>query len=294
MATVHLIDASPYIFRAFYSLPHSITSPSGKPTNATYGYTEFLIQILKKEKPTHIVIAFDGSLTTSFRNEIYAEYKAQRQEPPSELKKQMDDCFRVTSAMGMTPLIDDRYEADDIIGTLTVELRKENHGIVIVSNDKDMLQFVDKDVTFWDFARDEKYDAGKVKDKFGVTPGQIVDYLALSGDSVDNIPGVKGIGQKTAAVLLEHFSDIEEIYANLDAVEFLPIRGGKAIRNKLQEEREMAQISKRLATIALNAPVRADLKSFEYLGANREKVEPIFDELGFEAIRERIPQWREN
>lgn len=294
MARVHLIDASPYIFRAFYSLPHSIKSPAGKPANATYGYTEFLIQVLKKEEPTHVVVAFDGSLTTSFRSEIYAEYKAQRKEPPSELKEQIEDCFRVTEAMGMTALIDDRYEADDIIGTLTMELRKEDYGIVIISNDKDLLQFVNQKVTFWDFARDERYDAEKVKDKLGVAPEQITDFLALSGDSVDNIPGVKGIGQKTAALLLSHFSDMEEIYTNLDAVDSLSVRAAKAIRNKLQEEKEMAQISKQLATIALDAPVDVDLKSFEYRGANRTEIASLFDELGFGDIRERIPKWRES
>ena len=290
MATVYLIDASPYIFRAYYSLPPTIKSPDGMQANAVYGYTDFLIQILK-ENPTHIAVAFDGSLTTSFRNKIYPEYKAQRELPPPELEAQLDACFKVTEAMGMSAFIDDEFEADDIIGTLLDLLLRENHTAVVVSNDKDFAQFVSDKVTFWNFAKAEKYNSIAVEEKFGVLPEQIVDLLALMGDSVDNIPGVQGVGPKTAKALLNHFGSLEQIYENIDAVESLPLRGAASVKKKLIQHREMAALSKQLATIAVNAPVQVALNELEYVGAEREKIEPLFTDLGFTDIKDRIPCW---
>ena len=290
MATIYLLDASPYIFRAYYSLPPTIKSPDGMQANAVYGYTDFLIQILK-ENPTHIAVAFDGSLTTSFRNKIYPEYKAQRGLPPPELEAQLEACFKVTEAMGMSAFIDDEFEADDIIGTLLNQVLRDNHRAVVVSNDKDFAQFVSDEVTFWNFAKGEQYDSAAVEEKFGVPPGQIVDLLALMGDSVDNIPGVQGVGSKTAKTLLNHFGCLEQIYENIDAVESLPLRGGASVREKLIQHREMGELSKQLATISVNAPFRADLNKLEYVGAEREKIEPLFADLGFDEIKDRIPQW---
>jgi len=290
MATVYLIDASPYIFRAYYSLPPTIKSPDGTQANAVYGYTDFLIQILK-ENPTHIAVAFDGSLTTSFRNKIYPEYKAQRGLPPPELKAQLEACFKVTEAMGMSAFIDDEFEADDIIGTLLNQVLGDNHRAVVVSNDKDFAQFVCDKVTFWNFAKGEQYDSAAVEEKFGVPPGQIVDLLALMGDSVDNIPGVQGVGPKTAKALLNHFGSLEQIYENIDAVESLSLRGAASVRKKLIQHREMGELSKQLATISLNAPLQADLNKLEYAGAEREKIETLFTDLGFTDIKDRIPHW---
>ncbi|TDI93908.1 MAG: exodeoxyribonuclease IX [Caldithrix sp.] len=290
MSTVYLIDASPYIFRAYYSLPPTIKSPDGMQVNAVYGYTDFLLQILK-ESPTHIAVAFDGSLTTSFRNKIYPEYKAQRELPPPELEAQLDTCFKVTQAMGMSAFIDDEFEADDIIGTLLDQLSGKNRRAVVVSNDKDFAQFVSDKVTFWNFAKGERYDSTAVEKKFGVPPGQIVDLLALMGDSVDNIPGVKGVGPKTAKILLNHFGGLEQIYENIDVVESLPLRGAASVREKLIQHREMAELSKQLATISLDAPLQADLNKLKYAGAEREKIEPLFRNLGFTNLKDRIPLW---
>jgi len=259
-------------------------------TNAVYGYTDFLIQILK-ENPTHIAVAFDGSLTTSFRNKIYPKYKAQRGLPPPELEAQLDACFKVTEAMGMSAFIDDEFEADDIIGTLLDQLLRKNHRAVVVSNDKDFAQFVSEKVTLWNFAKAEKYNSATVKEKFGVRPEQIVDLLALMGDSVDNIPGVEGVGLKTATVLLNHLGTLENIYENIDHVETLPLRGANTIMKRLIRKKEMAELSKQLATIALNVPVQADLNELEYVGAEREKIEPLFENLGFTDIKDRIPKW---
>ncbi len=292
MTTLHLIDASPYIFRAYFSIPSSIKSPQGDPTNAIYGYTAFLLDLLKREKPTHLAVAFDGSLTTSFRNELYPAYKAQRESPPEELEAQIDGCFAVTQALGMKAFIDDRYEADDIVGTIIAQFRKKDCRFVVVSGDKDLAQLVDARTRLWDFAKDRRFDARAVREHFGVKPEQIVDLLALQGDAVDNIPGVKGIGAKTAVALLEKFSDLQALYKRLDHVEKMNLRGAAAICAKLQAGREMAFLSRQLATISHQAPVKATLRELQYAGADRAKIEKLFGQFGFGRIRDRISKWR--
>lgn len=292
MPPIYLIDASPYIFRAYFSIPSSIRTPEGAPANAVYGYTAFLLDLLKREQPSHLAVAFDGSLTTSFRNEIYPAYKAQRELPPAELEAQLDACWEVTQALGMAAYIDDRFEADDIIGTLIAKLAKHEGKFVVVSGDKDLAQLVNKRVTLWDFAKDRRFDEKAVKQHFGVRPNQIIDLLALMGDAVDNIPGVKGIGEKTAAALLEKFASIEDIFEKLERVEKMAVRGAAAIRAKLEQGREHAFLSKDLATISTKAPVKANLRALQYHGADRQQVEALFDRLGFGKIRERIPRWK--
>ncbi len=292
MPTLYLIDASPYIFRAFFSIPTSMRTPSGAAANAVYGFTAFLLDLIKQKEPTHIAVAFDGSLTTSFRNEIYPAYKAQRELPDPELEAQLDSCFAVTEALGMKAFIDDRYEADDIIGTLIAKLAKKDCDFVVVSGDKDLAQFVNKRTLLWDYAKDRRFDTKAVREHFGVRPEQIVALLALQGDAVDNIPGVKGIGSKTAVALLEKFANLEVLYEKLAQVEKMDLRGAAAIRTKLEEGRESAFLSKQLATIAVDAPCKASLKDLHYRGADRARVMALFDELGFGRIRERITQWQ--
>ncbi len=289
---LYLIDASPYIFRAYFSIPPSVKSPQGKPTNAVYGYTAFLLDLLKKENPTHLAVAFDGSLTTSFRNEFYPAYKAQRALPPAELEAQLEDCFEVTQALGLAAFIDERYEADDIIGTIIAKFQKKNCNFVVVSSDKDLAQLVDAKTILWDFAKDRRLDAKAVRAHFGVQPEQMVDLLALQGDAVDNIPGVKGIGAKTAVALLEKFYSLETLYQKIAQVDKLEMRGAAAIRAKLESGREAAFLSKRLATIAPAAPLQTTWSNLKYAGAERERIETLFARLGFGRIRERITKWR--
>lgn len=292
MPTLYLIDAAPYIFRAFFSIPSTIRTPAGQAANAVYGFTAFLLDLIRQKAPTHIAVAFDGSLTTSFRNEIYPAYKAQREHADPELEAQLDACFAVTEALGMKAFIDDRYEADDIIGTLIKKFEKKECDFVVVSGDKDLAQFVNKRTLVWDYAKDRRFDAKAVREHFGVKPEQIVDLLALQGDAVDNIPGVKGIGAKTAVALLEKFASLEVLYAKLPQVEKMDMRGAAAIRAKLEAGKESALLSKRLATIATDAPCTATWKDLQYRGAERARVNALFDELGFGRIRERITQWR--
>jgi 5'-3' exonuclease len=292
MPTIYLIDASPYIFRAYFAIPASMRAPDGTPTNAVRGYTAFLLDLLKREQPTHLAVAFDGSLTTSFRNEIYPNYKARRELPDPELEAQLNACWEVTQALGLKAYIDDRYEADDLIGTIIAKLSKKDCRFVVVSGDKDLAQLVNKRTVLWDFAKDRRFDEKAVKLHFGLRPDQIVDLLALQGDAVDNIPGVKGIGAKTAVALLEKFAGINEIYRKIDRVERMALRGAFAIRAKLEQGRGLALLSKQLATIAIDAPIKVNLRELKYSGADRNKIEVLFERLGFGKIRERIPQWR--
>jgi DNA polymerase I len=293
--TVHLVDASPYIFRAFFALPESITDPGGRPVNAAYGFAGFLNKLVESESPTHLALAFDRSLTTSFRNELYAQYKAGRELPPPELEAQIDDCFELAGAYGAARFIDERYEADDLIAALLRGpggLEAAGHGAVIVTSDKDLAQLVTGRVSLLDFSKEERYGPAEVAEKFGVRPDQIADLLGLAGDPVDSIPGVPGVGKKTAVALLAAFGDLETLFERLDEVPRLDLRGAASCARKLEENRELAFLSKRLATAAVEAPAKASLGELEYRGADPEAIDPLFEHLGFTKIRDRIPRWR--
>lgn len=290
--TVYLVDASPYIFRAYFSLPTSMVGKAGTPVNAVYGFAGFLLKLMETESPTHLGLTFDQSLTTSFRNEVYPSYKAQRDLPPPELEAQLRWCQQVGRALGAAVYVDNRYEADDLIGTLANQLTRKGHRVVVVTSDKDLAQLVDERVSLYDFAKEERFGPVEVREKFGVSPEQIADYLGLAGDTVDNIPGVPGVGPKTAAALLAAFGNLEALYARLGEVAALPIRGAKTLAAKLETHRELAFLSRQLATIARDAPARADLGELELRGAVPALVDPLFEELGFGRIRERIARWR--
>jgi len=290
-ATVYLVDASPYIFRAHFSLPSSIKTPAGEPAAASYGFTSFLLKLIADEKPSHLAVTFDRSLNSSFRNDFYPAYKQQRVLPPPELEAQLDACVEIAAALGAATFIDDRYEADDLIGALCTRLEKEDHRAVIVTSDKDLAQLVDERISLLDFAKGIRLNAETVFEKFGVRPDQITDYLGLAGDSVDNIPGVKGIGGKSAAELLARFDHLEDLYARLDELPGLSaIRGAKSLHAKLVASRDLAFLSKRLATVARQVPgVSSTLEDLEFRGADAARIEELFQRLGFSRIRDRVP-----
>ena len=289
--TTYLIDASPYIFRAHFSMPSSLVDPEGRPAAATYGFASLLLKLLAEEQPSHLAVAFDGSLTTSFRNELYPEYKAKRETPPREIVSQLESCRRVAECLGMATFIDDSYEADDLIGTLSTLASATDQKTVIVTSDKDLAQLVSGSITLLDFARETRYSISEVEEKFGVRPDQIVDLLALAGDAVDNIPGVRGVGAKTAVALLQAFGDLETLYERLDEVEELPIRGAASVKVKLEDGRDMAYLSRQLATIHCQVPLETSLEDLTYHGADHQCVEALFEQLGFERIRNRIKMW---
>jgi 5'-3' exonuclease len=288
---LYLIDALPYVFRAYFALPERL-SPGGYPVQAVYGFTVFLLQLLRQEPLTHVGVAFDESLNTSFRNDTFPLYKANRDLPPPELERQLQDCQAVARSLGIPVFTDNRYEADDLIGTLAQQAVQQGCRVVVVSNDKDLMQLVSPDISLYDFARDQRYQIAEVIARMGVRPEQISDLLGLQGDAVDNIPGVRGVGAKTAVALLQSFASIEAIYADLDRVETLPIRGAKSLRQKLEAEQANALLSKRLATIAIDVPVVYVDDVFRYRGALAASVDPLWEALGFDRLRQRIPYWQ--
>ena len=288
--TIHLVDASPYIFRAYHSLPATIRDPKGARVGAVYGFASFLLKLIADEKVTHLGVAFDRNLNGSFRNRFYPAYKQQRQEPPPDLVSQIDPCFEVAETLGAFACIDDEYEADDLIATLAAQLTPAGHRIVVVTSDKDLAQLVSDQVSLYDFGKGERLTAEEVREKFGVRPDQITDLLALAGDPVDNIPGVQGIGKKSAAELLLHYRHVEELYENLDSVRFAKLRAAKSLYFRLAEGQESALMSKVLATVASDAPVKADLEALAYRGADPKRVDELFSRLGFKGIRDRVPE----
>lgn len=253
--TLHLIDASIYVFRAWHSMPREFFDTDGAPVNAVHGFTRFLCDFLERVQPTHVAVAFDESLTSSFRNAIYPAYKANRELPPDELKVQFAYCKRVAAALGLCVLGDAQYEADDLIGSALTVARGHGMRGVIVSADKDFGQLVGADVEQWDFSRDVRWDAHGVKQRLGVRPDQVIDYLALTGDAIDNIPGVPGVGPKTAAQLLANFDSLDALYARVEEVPYLRLRGATQTCARLKEHRAQAMLSRTLASIVLDAPV---------------------------------------
>lgn len=282
--TVHLVDASPYIFRAFFSIPSSFTNPQKQPVNAVYGFCQFIRRLRDIDSVSHLALAFDESLTTSFRNEIYAPYKAQRELPPEDLKSQLRWCRRAGEALGAATFSDERYEADDLIATLCRPLAAAGHHVVVVTSDKDLTQLVTDDVELWDFAKDTRLGPQDVMAKFGVKPRQMVDLLALMGDSVDNIPGVKGVGKTSAVALLRTFDNLEQLYDRLQDVPEMAIRGAKSLHRKLSEQREVAFLSKRLASLAYDAPAEAALEVLRLNEPDMQGLQILEEELGFHPL----------
>ena len=281
MQTLHLIDSSLYVFRAWHSLPNEFHDIDGAPVNAVQGFTRFLCDFLERVRPTHVLAAFDESLVSSFRNAIYPEYKANRELPPPELKVQFNYCKQVAAALGLTVLTDEQLEADDLIGSAVEMSRKANFRNVIVSADKDFGQLVGLHDEQWDFSKNERWDAQGVKQRLGVRPDQVVDYLALTGDAVDNIPGVPGVGPKTAATLLAHFGSLDALLARIEEVPFLRLRGAGQVYVRLKTHREQALLSQKLSAIVLDAPVAENVESLRWRQPDHSALETLFDRLRF-------------
>jgi 5'-3' exonuclease len=253
--TLYLVDASLYVFRAWHSMPDEFRDADGWPTNAVHGFARFLLELLERERPRHIAIAFDEALDSCFRNALYPPYKANRDPAPEQLRRQFGQCKSLCLALGLVVLAHREYEADDLIGSALHAARPLGFRGLIVSADKDLSQLLHGADEQWDYARGQRWTAAGVKARHGVHAHQIADYLALCGDAVDNIPGVPGIGAKTAAVLLAHFESRDLLLARIDEVPFLRFRGAAQAAVRLKLHREQALLCQRLSQIALDAPL---------------------------------------
>lgn len=287
---VYLVDASIYIFRAWFSIPDSLVGSDGHPINALYGFARFVTEIVEQTQASHIAVAFDESLSSSFRNEVYPPYKANRELPPAELERQFQWCRRFAEAAGLVCYAHERYEADDLIGTLATSLRGQGFRIVLVTSDKDMAQLVEDDDEFWDYSRNSRYGSEGVFDKFGVWPHQITDYLGLTGDAVDNIPGVPGIGPKSASAMLQKFNTLEALYDRLDGIAELKFRGSRKAADKLRQHREQAFLSRELASIVCDVPIETGEHSIRRRSAESLALRELVELMGGrgEGLSERL------
>ena len=284
-----LVDASIYVFRAYYSIPDSMQNRVGEPTNAVYGYARFLEDLLRRHAVRHIGVAFDESLSSSFRNKIYPAYKANREPAPIELKRQFRWCKQLTEAMGVMAYSSKHYEADDLIASIARRMRARSFDITVVSGDKDLLQLIGPRDRLLDIGRDRQFGYLDVPAHLGVKPEQVADFLALAGDAVDNIPGVPGIGAKTAAWLLGRYADLETLYAGLHEIPSLSLRGAKRVAALLDEHRALAFLSRRLTVAASDAPVETGVRVLARRRPDAAKLKSLCKRLGFsEGMRERL------
>jgi len=245
-----LVDGSSYLFRAYHSPPH-LTNSRGEATGAIYGVVNMLKSLLRQFNPSQMVVVFDAKGPT-FRNEMYADYKAHRPPMPDDLRSQIEPLHQIIRAMGLPLLCISGVEADDVIGTLAASASAEGRHVLISTGDKDMAQLVNAHVTLINTMTDTILDPDGVKEKFGVGPELIIDFLALMGDKADNIPGLPGVGEKTAQALLQGIGSIADLYQRLDDIAALNFRGSKTIADKLREHRAQLELSYQLATIKID------------------------------------------
>jgi len=291
--TVHLVDGHVYIFRAHFVMPE-MPAPDGTPTGAAYGFTNMLLRHWREQRPSHFVVCFDHAMT-SFRNEIEPEYKAQRGDTDEDLQPQFDLCRQAAEAIGLPVFEAEHFEADDVIATLAKKLlAKRGTKVVVHTTDKDLCQLVREDgrLVLADIGKPGTTDADGVRAKFGVDPAQIPDYLGLMGDKVDNLPGVPGIGAKTAAAVLRAFGRIEDVPADPAAWAGVEIRGAKRAAERIAEHRDRALRTRELATVRYDVPgIAPKLNDLALRGADHDLIEPLFARLGWEGILDRIPAW---
>ena len=279
-----LIDGNSIIYRAFFALP-LLNNDKGVYTNGVFGFTTMLMRILEEEKPTHVLVAFDAGKTT-FRHETYTEYKGGRDKTPSELSEQFPVLKDLLNAFHIKHYELPNYEADDIIGTFVSESEKDHDEVTVISGDKDMLQLVSPTTTVSltkkGISEVKKYNPETMFDEMEVNPDQIIDLKALMGDKSDNIPGVPGVGEKTAVKLLKEYTTLENVYEHLDDIK------GKKLKENLENHKDDAFMSKGLVTIKRDTPVDIQMNDIVYDGYDEQKLGDAFKELGFASLLNKL------
>lgn len=281
----YLVDSSIYIFRGWHGYSDEITDCEGHPSNAVYGFSEFLRELIALEQPEFIACAFDAKQTKSYRREIYPDYKGNRTPAPAELKRQFKYCRNFCRAAGIADYSSNRFEADDIIGTLASRFRAEGFNIVILSADKDLAQLLKPGDIWWDYARDNIMHYRDVEKKFGVKPELIADLLALSGDPIDNIPGIPGVGYKTASNLLKKYPGIEHIMKNINNISKMKFRGSKRIQDLVETHQAILPRNKELTTIVLDAEFKGPKEDIRWHGIDESALRTMLDFLNAGSTR---------
>jgi len=276
-----LVDGSSYLYRAFFASQQAdLRNSAGVPTGAIRVVTSMLKSLIKQYPESPIAVIFDAKGKT-FRDEIYSDYKAQRPPMPDDLRSQVDPIHKIVKAMGMPLIIEDGVEADDVIGTLASQASEQGVDTIISTGDKDMAQLVDKHVMLINTMTDTLMDVDGVREKFGIPPELIIDFLALMGDKVDNVPGVPGVGEKTALALLQGIGGIKDLYENLDKIADLGFRGSKTMAKKLEENRDKAELSYLLATIKLDVELHETISDFKKPEPDTAALIELFEEFEF-------------
>ncbi len=289
-----LVDGHALIYRSFFAFPKSFMLPDGQMVNAVYGFARILLTAIRKIEPTYMAVAFDHPQPTQ-RHKDFEGYKANRPEMPDDLRPQIEIIKEVVDALNIPKFEIGGYEADDLIGTINARVEEFGQDLltVIVTGDQDMFQLVDDNTHVYLPGRgkgkqDTEYDAVGVKEKIGVTPELVIDLKGLMGDSSDNIPGVKGIGPKTAQALLDRFGSLSGIYEAVDKKIEDEVLTDSVV-DKLTKERESALVSRELATIMKDAPVQFQLEDCEVVRYDKEKVVSLFQELNFKTLLSLLP-----
>jgi DNA polymerase-1 len=279
--TIYLIDGSAYIYRAFHAI-RNLSNSRGMPTNAVYGFARMILKLMEERQPTHVVMLFDARGPT-FRHDTYADYKANRPPMPEALSVQQPYIRRLTEAFRIPRLEVPGYEADDLIGTLARQAEDQGFDVVMVTGDKDLLQLVTERATIWDPMKEKINNIDTIRQDFGLSPAQLIDVMGLSGDSTDNIPGVPGIGPKTAAELIRTHGSMEALYAHLNEV------ASAKQREKLEAFKDQAWLSRKLVEIRTDAPVDFDADQFRTASPNAAELGALFKELEFSQLQKMFP-----
>jgi DNA polymerase I len=278
---IFLVDASVYVFRAYHSMLPDMADRDGNPVHAVFGFARFLGDLIERVRPQYLAVAFDQRVATSYRNRIYPQYKANREPAPVDLVAQFERCREVCRHLGAAVFVNPEYEADDIVGTLASLMRTQGVRSAFITRDKDLAQLMRDGDLFWDFGWRGPFGYHDIERHFGVAPERFADYLALTGDEVDNIPGVPGIGHKTAATLMKAFASLDELYGNLGRVAALRVRGAKVLSETLRRHRESVYLSRRLTSIICQLELGVGVEGLRRKLPDLPALSDFYDELGF-------------
>lgn len=282
MPRLYCIDASIYIFRAYFSYPDRWHSPDGYSLNAVYGFLQFLLKLLEEAEPEYALLAFDESLGSCFRHDIYPDYKSNRVLPDEALAFQLDACAELSGALGFAGLGHQRYEADDLIASAAEMARGEEFAVTVVTRDKDLAQVLKRDDDHWWNPSDSQLlNRQQWQAHNELRTDQVADWLALKGDSIDCIPGVPGVGDVTAKRLLQAFDDIDTLYQRLGEVPDSGIRGAKRIQERLEQHRDQVMMARELSRLCESVTVAAGTDALAYRGADNDTLASLLSEWGF-------------
>jgi 5'-3' exonuclease len=284
---VYLIDASVFIFRAWHSLPPEFQDAQGNPTQALYGFACFLGDLIERRAPSYLAAAFDECESASFRHALYPPYKANREPAPAALRRQFGLCREFCRHLGVADFASPEFEADDLIGTLAVRSRAAGMAVTVVSRDKDLAQLVGERDTYWDYAGEAEYRYPDIAARFGAAPERMADYLALRGDSVDNVPGIPGVGAKTASALMRLYGSLDELYAHPELAASLPLRGAASLPARLREHRDAAYLARALTRVACDAPLAVAGDDLRRVLPDLDAIDAFCDRHGFGTLLRR-------